>query len=130
MPTMHRSMPVIEVADVERSAAFYRDKLGFEPGSFYGDPPAFCIVTLDTVTLALDRSREPDRNPHNQYWAAYVYVEDVDGLRDEYAEREVEIVRGPEDMPHGCRELDVRDPDGHIICFGQDLYPTEAGPGL
>jgi predicted enzyme related to lactoylglutathione lyase len=123
-------MPVIEVSDVVKSAAFYEEKLGLSAGRFFGDPPQFCIVGRDTVTIALDQSHAPDRKPHNQYWAAYVYVDDVDGLAAELKGREVEILRGPEDMPHGCREIDVTDPDGHIVCFGQDLSPTEAGPGL
>ena len=130
MPRMQRSMPVIEVADVKKSAAFYDEKLSFSPGTFWGDPPAFCIVGRDTVTIALDRSREAGRAPQNQYWAAYVYVDDVDALAEELQAKGVEILRGPEDQPYGCREIDVRDPDGNIIGFGQDLQPSEAGPGL
>lgn len=130
MPTLQRSMPIIEVSDVVESARYYTEKLGFASSSFFGDPPAFCIVGRDTVTLALDQSNEADREPHNQYWAAYIYVDDVDALSQEMVERGVDVLRGPEDMPHGCREIDVKDPDGHILCFGQDLHPTEAGPGL
>lgn len=130
MTQMLRSMPVIEVTDVEKSAAFYSDMLGFSPGSFFGEPPAFCIVGRGRVTIALDRSREAGRKPQNQYWAAYVYVEDVDALAGELRSRGVEIVRGPEDTSYGCREIDVTDPDGHIIGFGQDLQPSEAGPGF
>lgn len=130
MPKMQRSMAVIEVADVERSATFYNDKLGFSPGPFFGSPPAFCIVGRDTVTIALDRSRANGRAPQNQYWAAYVYVDDVNALAEELRAKGVEILRGPVDQPYGCREIDVKDPDGHIIGFGQDLQPSTAGPGL
>ncbi len=130
MPRMHRSMPVLEVADVVKSAEFYRDKLGLTPGPFWGDPPCFCIVGRDTVTIALDQSREAGRKPQNQYWAAYIYVEDVDGLAEELRAKDVEIIRGPADQEYGCREIDVQDPDGHIIGFGQDLQPSAAGPGL
>ena len=130
MPTMQRSMAVLEVADVERSAAFYNDKLGFSPGPFFGEPPAFCIVGRDTVTIALDRSRDVGRAPQNHCWAAYVYVDEVDALAEELRGKGVEIIRGPVDQPYGCREIDVQDPDGHIIGFGQDLQPPAAGPGL
>lgn len=130
MPKMQRCMPVLEVVDVEASAAFYNDKLAFTPGPFFGSPPAFCIVGRNTVTIALERSRTPGRTPQNQYWAAYVYVDDVDSLATELRAKDVEILRGPENMPHGCREIDVRDPDGHTLCFGQDLTPSQVGPGL
>ncbi len=130
MPQMQRSMPVLEVTDVVKSAAFYRDMLGFTPGHFWGDPPCFNIVGRNTVTIALDQSRETGREPRNQYWAAYIYVDDVDALAEELRAKGVEIVRGPEDQEYGCREIDVKDPDGHIIGFGQDLRPSEEGPGL
>jgi len=130
MPRMQRSMTVLEVADVVRSAAFWTDTLGFGPGIFFGEPPAFCIVSRDTVSVALDRSREPGRRPHNQYWAVYVYVDDVDATAAELTARGATLLRGPEDQPYGCRDFDVRDPDGHIVCFGQDLDPGPAGPGL
>ena len=129
-PDMARSAPVLQVRDVVKAAAFYRDRLGFETASFWGEPPCFCIVGRGTVTLFLDQQREAGPAPVNQYWAAYVYVDDVEAYAAELRERGVEILRGPEDMEHGCREFDVRDPDGHIVAFGQDLQPSEAGPGL
>ena len=27
----------------------------------------------------------------------------------------------PSDQPHDCREFEVEDLDGYVICFGQDL---------
>ena len=125
-----RSAAVLQVRDVLASGAFYRDKLGFTSANFWGDPPCFGIVGRDTVTLFLDQSREDVPTPVNQYWAAYIYVDDVDALHATLEARGVEIARGPSDEPHGCREIDVRDPDGHTICFGQDLQPGPDGPGL
>lgn len=125
-----RSSAVLTVRDVVKSEAFYREKLGFSPGGFWGEPPCFCIVGRGGVTIFLDQLQEPGEIPVNQYWAAYVYVEDVDAYAEEVRNRGTEIMRGPENMEHGCREFDVRDPDGHIIGFGQDLHPSEAGPGF
>ena len=129
-PTCIRAAPVLEVADVARSEAFYRDKLGFVSHGVWGDPPGFCIVQRGRVTVMLDRSGRDGPLPLNQYWAAYVYVDDADALHAEFAAAGVEIVRGPEDMYYGCRDFDVRDPDGHLIAFGQDLEPNGPGPGL
>ncbi len=122
---------MLQVRDVVASAAFYRDKLGFESVGMWGEPPCFCIVGRQTVTVFLDQARTDGAPPPlNQYWAAYVYVDDVDAYAAELRGRDVEILRGPEDMEHGCREIDIRDPDGHIIAFGQDLTPGPDGPGL
>lgn len=125
-----RSMTVLNVADVTRSERFYVDKLGFFSHGAWGDPPAFCIVQRGQVSIALDRYREGETIPLNQYWAAYLYVADADALVEEFRGRSVEIVREPEDAEYGLRDFDIRDPDGHLICFGHDLMPPKHGPGL
>lgn len=130
MAKMVRSAPVIQVRDVVKSAEFYKDKLDFSVAGMWGDPPCFCIVGRETVTIFLDQAREDGPLPVNQYWAAYVYVDDVDGYMADVKARSVKILRGPENTEYGCREIDIRDLDGHIVCFGQDLTPTEDGPGL
>src|SRR3954462_15345209 len=106
---------VLEVQDVKASEAFYREKLGFGPGSFAGDPPCFCIVRRDDVSIFLDQSRATRPAPGNQDWAVYLYVDDVDALAAELTARGVAIIRGPVEQPYGCREIYIRDPDGHII---------------
>jgi catechol 2,3-dioxygenase-like lactoylglutathione lyase family enzyme len=127
---MYRSAAVLQVPDVVKSAEFYRDKLGFEIAGFWGEPPCFSIVGRDTVTVFLDRSEAGIAVPLNQNWAVYIYVEDVDALCAELQAKGVEVARGPDDAIYGCREIDLRDPDGHLFCFGQDLHPSPAGPGL
>ncbi len=82
------------------------------------------------MTFALDRTQDGGSVPVNQYWAAYVYVEDADALCAEYRGKGVEIVRGPEDTFYGSRDFDIRDPDGHLIAFGHDLGPNATEPGL
>ena len=129
-PEMLRAAPVLQVKDVVASAAFYGEKLGFDTCGMWGEPPCFCIVGRGAVTLFLDQQREEGAAPTNQYWAAYVYVDDADAMAQTLRSNGVELLRGPEDAPYGCREIDVRDPDGHILCFGQDLDPPSEGPGL
>lgn len=127
-----RSMPVLSVADVRRAAEFYRDSLGFGiAGMWPGDPaePAnFAIVELGRVTIALD-VRGGGAAPR-QAWVAYIYVEDVDGYHRALLERGVTVERPPEDAFYGCRDMDVRDADGNLLGFGQDLNPGPKGPGL
>lgn len=120
---MMRSMPVLQVADVKRSEAFYCERLGFRSNGIWGDGPDFCIVQRGRVTIALDRSRDGGPIPTNQYWAAYIYVEDADALCKQVSGKGVEILRGPEDSFYGLRDFDVRDPDGHLLAFGHDLMP-------
>lgn len=123
-------MPVLEVTDMERSIAFYCDKLGFSASRF-GEPSTFTIVQRGMVTIALDAS-ERNQSANNQYWAAYVYVSDVDSVYSEFRENDVTIHRPIEDMYYGCRDFDVIDPDGYIIAIGQprNISSDDLGPGL
>ena len=127
---MIRGMPVLQVSDVTRSETFYCEKLGFRSHGVWGDPPAFAIVQRGRITIALDQSRAGAPAPVNQYWAAYLYVEDADTLCAEFRGRGVEIHRELEDTAYGLRDFDVRDPDGHILAFGHDPSPAPPGPGL
>lgn len=128
---MIRAMPILQVESVTRSLAFYIDKLGFVSHGTWGDGPDFCIVERGAVTFALDRTRTAGTKvPLNQYWAAYVYVEDADALHTEFSANGIEIVRGPCDAEYGLRDFDIRDPDGHLIGFGHMLDPKPPGPGL
>ena len=120
---MFAVMPVLQVSDVTKSQAFYRDVLGFTINGTWGDGPEFSIIQRGKVTIALDRSRDDAPIPVNQYWAAYFYVDDADAVFEEFKAKGADVIRGPEDSFYGMREIDVRDPDGHIIAFAHDLGP-------
>ena len=124
-----RAMPVLQVKDVARSVAFY-ERLGFASHGAWGEEPLFAIVQRGDVTLALDKARQDGPTPTNQWWAAYVYVDDAEALRAEFAALglpELTEMHHPQD--YGCIDFDVVDPDGHRIAFGQALRPV-LGPGL
>lgn len=124
-----RAMPVLEITDMDRSLAFYKDKLGFA-ASTWGDPPTFAIVQRGTASLALAVVPADAVAVSRRTWAAYVYVADADALYRELTSVGVAVPEPPETRIYGCRELVVDDPDGHIIAFGQVLQPDPLGPGL
>ena len=123
-------MPVLEVSDMARSVLFYRDILGFKT-SMFGDPATFTIVQRDAITIALDASRR-GQTSNNQYWAAYLYVSNVEQVYSEFRQRSVPIHRDIQNTDYGLRDFDIVDPDGYILAFGQPLNigPDDLGPGL
>jgi catechol 2,3-dioxygenase-like lactoylglutathione lyase family enzyme len=125
---LQRAMPVLEITQIARSIAFYRDKLGFDADT-WGEPPTFAIVQRGLVTLALALV-DPPAAVSRRTWAAYLYPLDVDVLYAELVANGVVIPHPPETRFYNCREFVVDDPDGHIICFGQELNPGQLGPGL
>ena len=132
MTCLIRSMTVLQVSDLQRSLDFYCGTLGFVSHGNWGEPPCFAIVQRGAVTFALDETREAGASvPRNQYWAACLYVTGADRLLTDFREAGVPIEREPEETPYGMRDFDIRDPDGHIIAFGEDMRPAEGvQPGL
>ena len=59
-PEFLRTHPQIFVTELERAAAFYRDRLGFSVEYLYGDPPHYGLVERGGAGLNL---RHVDENP-------------------------------------------------------------------
>jgi predicted enzyme related to lactoylglutathione lyase len=120
--------PYFIVDDVVATANFYRDKLGFTYERFWGEPPAFCMVTRSGIVIMLSQFEQTGMmrpnssvDPEGGAWDAYVWVDDVDGLYAEFKSTGVTVVRDICDQVYGCRDFDVEDPNGYRLCFGQDL---------
>jgi uncharacterized glyoxalase superfamily protein PhnB len=119
--------PYFIVDDIFESAEFYRDKLGFEFNRIWGEPPQFVIVYRDGAQIMLKSigSTGHVRPNHRVYsdacWDAYIWVKDADAIYEELRSRGVKITRTIENAPYNCRDFDVEDNSGYILCFGQDL---------
>ncbi len=126
--TTRRAMPVIEVSDVARAAAFW-ERAGFSCHGLWGDPAEFAITQRGDVTLGLSRMDQSVPAPRNHGWCAYIYVDDIDALHAEFTAEGLSpsMIRRNED--YGCDDFDLRDPDGHLVAFGSDRDPSP-GPGL
>lgn len=126
-----RSMPIIQVRDVDASADFYRDVFGFSvAGKWNNDDGSanFSIVQLDSITLGL--SHDADATGTGENWAAYLYIADVAAFADHAIGQGAEPSRAMVEQFYGCRDIEFTDLDGNRICFGQDLTPGDGGPGL
>ena len=123
--------PYLIVDDIFKSAEFYRDKLGFDFNRIWGEPPQFVIVHRDGVHIMLKCPGSPGNiRPNNRVnpdacWDAYIWVKDADALYEELRSRGVKITREIENEPYGCRDFDVEDNSGYILCFGQDLDTSQ-----
>ena len=52
---------------------------------------------------------------------AYLWVDDVDALYAEFLRSQADIVMPPTVRIYAMKEIEVRDLDGYVLCFGQDL---------
>lgn len=126
----HRSMPVLSVKDVENSAEFFTKQLGFSLAGFWKDDtdkPRFAIVIMDNITVGLQRGKASGSDGQ---WAAYFYVADIEAFATHAVSKGVRVHREMADQSYGCRDIEIEDLDGNVLCFGQDLLPGKNGPGL
>lgn len=120
------SAPILLVRDVEKSANYYRDKIGFTYERFWGDPPGFCILFRDGFNLMLSRVEDPVHIvPHykvvRNMWNVYFWVEDAKKMYDEMVGSGAKIDYHLEEKDYGCLEFGIQDADGYDIAFGQEL---------
>ncbi|MEK6372675.1 MAG: VOC family protein [Acidobacteriota bacterium] len=110
--------PLFIVSDLQRAIDFY-GKLGFQEPGVWGDPPCFAMVHRNDAELMLSLG-EPRPNG-NGVWDMYLRVADVGAEMAALKDAGVPIDRGPTSTEYDMKEIEVVDPDGFRICFGQDV---------
>jgi uncharacterized glyoxalase superfamily protein PhnB len=126
MPRVTGIAPLFIVTDVVRAAEHYRDRLGFRiAGYFFEEPPVFAMVGRDDQIIMLSLmtgTRGGSNRMHkNETVDAYLWVDDVDALHAEFQQSRADIIMPPTLRVYGMKELEVRDLDGYVLCFGQDM---------
>jgi catechol 2,3-dioxygenase-like lactoylglutathione lyase family enzyme len=115
------AIPVLFVANVAGSAAFFRDKLGFTVDFLHGHPAFYGGVSRDGATLHLRFVHDPvitqELREKEALLAAFVTVENVKALFDEFKKNGVPLVGTLHKEAWGGPTFTVRDPDGNWICF-------------
>lgn len=116
--------PVLLVKDVAKSAAYWRDKLGFTQQETFGNPPYFAMVKRNdfTVMLALvkpDHVIVPNWQVVEKMWDVYFWVDDAEAIYAEFQASGAIIDYTLYVAPHGVNEFGVQDLDDHDIAFGQ-----------
>jgi catechol 2,3-dioxygenase-like lactoylglutathione lyase family enzyme len=116
-----RAIPVVFVADVEASAMFYRDSLGFSIDFLHGEPPFYGSVSRDGASLHLKFVHEPvftiGPQDRDAIIMAFVEVDNIKALFAEYVAAGVTFSQRLQKEAWGGRDFIVRDPDGNMICF-------------
>jgi lactoylglutathione lyase len=117
-----RLFPMLSVADLAASIAFYRDLLGgAEVYRFPEDEPVFMTFRLGESEIGIGALSEAPLHGRSQRPATghrvelCVYVEDVDEAVAAARAARVEVVLEPADQPWGERIAYVVDPDGNLV---------------
>jgi catechol 2,3-dioxygenase-like lactoylglutathione lyase family enzyme len=110
---------VLAVNNLAISADFYKSKLGFQT-LWEGDGWHFLI--RDEIKIMLGEC--PDDKPASEInchsYFAYVEVNRIDALYEEFKSKRIEVLSKIENKPWGQREFSIRTIDGHRITFGEE----------
>ena len=113
------SIPVLRVSDCPRAKALRTDVLSFTVGDEGGDPPKRGILHWDQAAVFADARQGPDAEPLPGR-RAHPHLADAFAAAQDWPDTE-----SPAHQKYRIRELDVIDPDGNRLCFGQDLGGEE-----
>jgi uncharacterized glyoxalase superfamily protein PhnB len=129
------------VDDVERTAEWYRDRLGFEIGDYFRDDhgphdaddhdhPAlgeavFVIINRDGQRVMLSRTEQKGHGVRSNHDVkpmspdAYFWIDGVEALFEEVKRAgQVTFAHELTVMPYGLAEFALRDCDGRLLTFG------------
>ena len=115
--------PLFLVDDLERSIAYYRDRLGFELDFVYDD--FYASVSRDGRAIHLKHASKvaADRahRKQNEHLDVTVAVSDARALFGELQGRGAAIMKSLEERPWACIDFYIEDPDGYILCFSERI---------
>lgn len=124
-PLIEDAVSIVPVRDVEASVTFYRDTLGFEARFVSPDKSFGTVVHGDAAIHLLKTDDAASLEATANHISIYLWMKGVDAL---FAQLQPKLdklgegrVRAPFDQPYGMREFHVKDPDGCLLFFGEDV---------
>jgi predicted enzyme related to lactoylglutathione lyase len=122
MPEITKSRFVIAVPDLQKSAAFYRDVLGFAIHSI--PDPGWLFYTCGDCTIMAGECPDaihPSQLGDHSYFA-YFQVEDIDSFHESVRAAGAQICKVIRDEPWQMREFGLVTADGHRIMLGMPIF--------
>lgn len=105
--------PILAVSDMNVSRAFYKDILGFEEAGWGSDE--FTNLYRENASIYLCKGAQG--NPGTWCWVGF--DGDIFKLHKDLREKGVTIRQVPTNHSWAM-EMQVEDPDGHVLRFGTD----------
>lgn len=122
---IRHTMFVLAVHDLEKSAVFYRDVLGF--GIHEIGDPGWRLLARDGCRIMIgecpDALSADELGDHSYF--AYLEVDDAGTYYERAQKQGADLIKPLTDEPWGMREFGLRTIDGHRIMVGQDLDDVE-----
>ena len=117
---IQRTMFVLAVRDLQESADYYRDVLGFSIHEIGDD--GWRMFERDSCRIMAGHCPDSipaiDLGDHSYF--AYWILDDIEDYYSELIANNADITKPLRDEPWGMREFAIQTKDGHRIMFGQE----------
>jgi len=110
------SNPILPVASVVETTAFYKEKLGFEIEVLWKTPP-YGVVARDQTIIEFGEGRK-------QYagtGVCLIFVNDVDVIYKEFSSKDIEFIGDIADRDYGSRDFRIKDNNGNMLILSSPL---------
>ncbi|MCP4297877.1 MAG: hypothetical protein GY786_19965 [Proteobacteria bacterium] len=107
---------ILPVTNVQESAQFYKQKLGFEISGIW-ENPAYGSVKRENAIIEFGEGRKEFAGSG----ICYIHVENADSIFDEWKSKGIEFVGDFSDREYGNKDFRIRDNNGNILIVGHAL---------
>ncbi len=125
-PRLANAAVVFVTPDVQKTAEYYRDVLGFRVAEHFDKEEKLAALYRDAVEIIVVQSKHgtvlSNQERYGARYDAYLdpeEVEDVDPLHAELKEKGAKILSPPSLTSYGCYEFVLEDIDGRRIGVGR-----------
>ncbi|MBT3320429.1 MAG: VOC family protein [Clostridia bacterium] len=122
MGKLFSSHCVFPTPDIEKTAQYYKDKLGFRPVEYLNAAePHVCLYRDSTEIILTDSNGQevkPNRVLYGYGYDAYFITDVQEELQIEFIEKGVKIARPLAKTDYHNQEFVIEDIDGRWIGFG------------
>lgn len=113
---------IFPVPDIEKTAEFYKSKLGFRAVPYLEcEEPHICLYRDDVEIILLQANTDkllPNRTLYGYGFDAYLYAENQEELEIEFERSGVQFVKHLNTTDYQNKEFVIEDIDGRRLAFG------------
>lgn len=121
LATLSPAIPQLPSGNLQTTLAFMQDKLGFSLHRLYEDQ-GHLIVRRAVAEIHFWLARSEDEARHyGSASSCYIRVQNIQSLYDEFIARGMTLRYGLTRQPWGMNEMQVDDPYGNAIRFGESV---------
>jgi catechol 2,3-dioxygenase-like lactoylglutathione lyase family enzyme len=125
---IHGLSPLLYVDDMDRSAAFYGNKLGFEMTQQWAPEGKlqWCLLKRGNAEVMLQQANEEDGMAEARGHGVIFFFgcENADGVHAELLANGLPL-EPPKVAFYGMKQLFLKDPDGYELCFQNRVENAE-----